>query len=368
MKASVITAVTLAAYVMAGPIGLSARQNELDGECTCEVETITITVPGPTETIGGPTATVPATNTDTETNTATETSPETETNTATETNSETIPATETGPATETNTETGTATETNTATETGTATAPPTSTPTCDDDGCHGTGHLIQDLGPQVNRLLTVTGSHGETLLVQVNEDIYNLLEGNVDLSDSVGEILGDVASVGELIADLGPIVDCILTIVGEDAQILLVQLSPEVAELLRGLGVTLGLDSVNNPVGQIVQSLGINVKRQTGGYLFQVLGQDDEGLIVSITGTVGELLHSLHLSGVIGTVIEVAVDATELIQRLGPNSENLLVVLGRDGGALLIGLSPEVADLVDGLLPQLSGPVGAVVYVIGDNL
>ncbi|KAL4960645.1 uncharacterized protein BDV14DRAFT_182149 [Aspergillus stella-maris] len=286
----------------------------------------------------------------------------------------TIPWISTATNTATQTEpTNTATEvepTTSATSTGTSTAPPTSTPTsgdCEDDDCHGTGHLIQDLGPQVNRLLTVTGEDGEDFLVQVNEDVYNLLSGRVSLSDSIGEIVGDAASLGDLIADLGPIVDCILTIVGEDSRILLVRLAPEIADLLRGTVATLGLDSVNNPVGEIVQSLGLHLKRDESN-LFRVENMDGTDLLIDITGAVGDLIAGLHLEGVVGTVIGVAISVTQLLQDIAPDVDNLIVAVGRETGAVLIRLSPTVADLVHDLLPELSTPLGKIVYIVGDSL
>ncbi|KAL4920991.1 hypothetical protein BDW62DRAFT_198439 [Aspergillus aurantiobrunneus] len=371
MKASVITALTWAACTMAGPIALNGHQATNGEDCTCEVETITITVPAPTETgaVSEP-ATTPCTETETATVTATE--PETEeTNTVTGTSIVTEISTVTNTATEINTAPAPPITSNTVTATGTSTAPPTSTPTpggCENGRCHGTGHLLHDLGPQVNRLLTVTGADGEDFLVQVNEDVYNLLSGRVSLSDSVGEIIGDAASLGDLIADLGPIVDCILTIVGEDSRILLVRLAPEIADLLRGAGTTLGLDTVNNPVGSIVQSLGVNLKREVQHNRFSVRGQDGENIVVELTGAVGDLLHDLNLAGIVGTVIDVATNVPELIKGLGPDAEGLLVVLGRDGGALLIRLSAEVAEVVNGRLPELGTPLGNVVAVVGDSL
>ncbi|KAL2868637.1 uncharacterized protein BJX67DRAFT_46828 [Aspergillus lucknowensis] len=335
MKASVIAALTWAACTMASPIGLNARELTGGEDCTCELETVTLTIPAPTGTIGGPTAIPPVTNTDTVIELPTETATET------------------------------------ATETGTETAPPTSTPTpsdCEDGHCHGTGHLVQDLGPQANHLLTVTGADGESFLVNVSEDVYDILEGRVSLSDSIGEVIGDAASIGDLVADLGPIIDCILTIVGEDSHTLLVQLAPDVADLLRGTTVTLGLDSIANPVGQVVKSLGLNLKRDVKHNLFNVKGLNGENIVVDLAGDVGNILHHLHLSGNVGTVIDTAIDVTQLLQRLGPDTEDLLVVLGSETGALLIRLSPEVSDAVSDVLPKVGAPLGNVVAVTAGNL
>ncbi|KAL4819294.1 hypothetical protein BDW67DRAFT_140347 [Aspergillus spinulosporus] len=383
MKASVITALTWAACTMAGPIGL----RDLTGEdCTCEVETVTITVPAPTDvgTIGGPT-TAPGTGAQSETGTATWSEPagpntNTHTNTEAWTNTVTATGTATSTATETwtNTVTATATATSTATETltntvtatGTATVPPTSAPTpCVDEECHGTGHLIQDLGPQVNRALTVTGADGERFLVQVNEDVYNLLSGRVSLSDSIGEIVGDLATIGDLIADLGPIIDCILTIVGEDSHILLVRLAPEIAELLRGAGVTLGLDAINNPIGGILGGLTGGLLARDEAQPLTVTGQSGQDLPVALDGVVGSTLRENNVSGPIGSVIDVAISLTQLLQHpLAQDSEDLIVVIGRDTGALLIKLAPGVARLLDGLLPGIATPVGRIIAIAGDSL
>ncbi|KAL4751631.1 hypothetical protein BDW72DRAFT_173398 [Aspergillus terricola var. indicus] len=375
MKASVITALTWAACIMAGPIGLRDVAGE---DCTCEIETVTITVPAPTEvgTIGGPT-TAPGTEIQSETGTATwtepaEPNPNTNTNTETWTNTGVATGTGTGTGTVTATATATATETwtNTVTATGTAAVPPTSAPTpCVDEECHGTGHLIQDLGPQVNRALTVTGADGERFLVQVNEDVYNLLSGRVSLSDSIGEIVGDAATIGDLIADLGPVIDCILTIVGEDSHILLVRLAPQIAELLRGAGVTLGLDAINNPIGGLLGGLTGGLLARDEAQPLTVTGQSGQDLPVALDGVVGSTLHENNVSGPIGYVIDVAISLTELLQHpLAQDCEDLIVVIGRDTGALLIRLAPGVAGLLDGLLPGIASPVGRIIAIAGDSL
>ncbi|PTU25202.1 hypothetical protein P175DRAFT_0426331, partial [Aspergillus ochraceoroseus IBT 24754] len=233
-----------------------------------------------------------------------------------------------------------------------------------------TGHIIQDLGPQVDRLLTVTGKDGESLLVSVDKDVYNLLEGKVSLSDSIGNIVGDAADIGKLVADLGPVIDCILTVVGEDAQILLIQLAPEVADLLRGTTATLGLNSVSNPVGELVSSLGLRVRDApaAGSTVLQLVGMNHENLLVEIEGVLGGILSDLHLSGIVGSVIDIAIDVTKLLQKLGPQTDNLLVVVGKDGQFLLVQLAPSVANIVGSLLPELGQPVGHIVETVGNNL
>lgn len=353
MKASLITALTWAACTMASPVVLNARHDD----CTCVEETLTLTLPASTGgTLVEPTPSPYPEETSTSTNTATATA--------------TVPE-ETSTATWSSTSTNTATSTVTVPEeTGTTTAPPTSVPTpgdCENGRCHGTGHLVQDLGPQVNRLLTVTGADGEDFLVQVNEDVYNLLSGRVSLSDSVGEVVGDAASLGDLIADLGPIIDCILTIVGEDSHILLVRLAPEIADLLRGAGATLGLNAVNNPVGQIVKSLGLNVKRDQLDH-FNVHGLDGNDLPVQIPGALGKAIAGLHLETAVGTVIATGIHVTQIVQDLGPHSEEFLVVFGKGTGLVLIRLAPQVAHIVKGLAPELGNPVGNIIDTVGDNL
>ncbi|OJJ03516.1 hypothetical protein ASPVEDRAFT_42983 [Aspergillus versicolor CBS 583.65] len=345
MKASLITALTWAACTVASPVVLNARHDD----CTCVEETLTLTLPAST---GG--TLVEPTPTDTNTATATATVPE-ETSTATWSSTNTITATSTATV---------------PGETSTTTAPPTPVPTpgdCENGRCHGTGHLVQDLAPQVNRLLTVTGADGEDFLVQVNEDVYNLLSGRVSLSESVGEIVGDAASIGDLIADLGPIIDCILTIVGEDSHILLVRLSPEIADLLRGAGATLGLDAVTNPVGQVVKSLGLNIKRDQLDH-FDVHGLDGNSLPVQIPGALGKAIANLHFETPVGTVIATGIEATKIIQKLGPRADGFLAVLGEGTGLVLIRLAPQVARVVKGLAPELANPVGNVVGIFGDSL
>lgn len=405
MKASIATALAWAACTMASPLALHAR-GHAGTHCSCETETVTITVPPEVHT-AGPSST-PCTETQTATMTATlpehskswtEPTPETtpwttiwsttstwnkpatgtdsETWTKpTETTSWTKPVIETSTAIKTSSHTAT----NTVTQTGTP-VPPASTG-CEGEKCHGTGHLVQDLGPQVDRLLTVTGTDGQNTLVQVNEDVYNLLSGRVGLGESVGEIIGDAATAGDLVADLGPIVNCILTIVGDDSKSLLVRLAPDLADLLRGAGITLGLDSIQKPIGNLLKpvngllkpvngllgSLGLNLKRDEPSHPFKIHDKTGHDQEVLIKGPVGDKLHEKGITGVIGAVTRVSISLTELVKDLGPETDNLLVVLGRETGYLLIRLDPAVAQLVNTLLPHLGRPLGKIVKTVGESL
>ena len=119
---------------------------------------------------------------------------------------------------------------------------------------------------------------------------------------------------GKLVQDLAPQLNNILVVTGPNAQLLLIQLSPEVTALVAGLGLP-------------------------------------------------------QLAAPLGGVVAAASSVGVLVKDLGPVVENLVTVVGKDGGALLIQLSPPVAGLVSGLgLPQVGVPVGTVIAIVGNSL
>ncbi|KAB8266182.1 hypothetical protein BDV32DRAFT_143906 [Aspergillus pseudonomiae] len=116
------------------------------------------------------------------------------------------------------------------------------------------GKLVQDLAPQLNNILTVTGPNVGTLLIELSPEVTALLTGLglPGLGAPLGSIVASASGLGELIKDLGPQVEGLVTVVGADTGALLISLSPSVAGLLTGLG----LPGVGVPVGTIVAIVG----------------------------------------------------------------------------------------------------------------
>ncbi|OOF93039.1 hypothetical protein ASPCADRAFT_209673 [Aspergillus carbonarius ITEM 5010] len=244
-----------------------------------------------------------------------------------------------------------------------------------------TGHIVQDAGSSVNQVLTVTGPDAKKLLIQLSPDISSLLSGLglPGIGASVGSIVKSAASVGDLIKDLGPAVDGLLTVVGKDVGALLIQLDPEVVSLLTGLS----LPGVGVPVGSVVGTLGENLKRSADGKIvedlspkvkvvLEVTGTDSKRLLVQLSPSVASLVSNLGLPGVgtsVGQIIKTAGNVGDLLNDLAVPVEQLLTVVGQDGSYLLIQLSPNIASLLSGLgLPSLGTSVGSIVATLGQNL
>ncbi|OGM40944.1 hypothetical protein ABOM_010345 [Aspergillus bombycis] len=243
------------------------------------------------------------------------------------------------------------------------------------------GHIVQDAGHGVNQVLTVTGPNAKKLLIELSPRVAGLLSGLglPGVGVSVGEIVKTAASVGDLIKDLGPAVDGLLTVVSKDGSALLIKLSSDVAGLLSGVG----LPGVGIPVGNIVATLGENLKRSADGQLVQdvapkvqdvleVTGTDSKRLLIQLSPSVASLLAALGLPGVgtsVGQIIKTAGNVGDLLKDLGEPVKNLLTVVAQDGSFLLIKLSPDVAGLLTGLgLPALGTSVGSVVATLGASL
>lgn len=230
----------------------------------------------------------------------------------------------------------------------------------------GDGHLIKDAGHGVHQTLTVTGPNAKKLLVELSPEVAGLLSGLglPGVGSSVGSIVKTAGNVGDLLKDLGA---------------LLIQLSPEVTGLLSGLG----LPSLGVPVGSVVGTLGENLKRSADGKIvedaapkvkdvLEVTGPDAKRLLVKLSPSVAGLLSGLGLPGVgqpVGEVVKTAGNVGDLLKDLGHPVEQLLHVVGEDGGHLLIKLSPSLTGLLSGLgLPSLGTSVGSVVGTVGKNL
>ncbi|BCR88320.1 uncharacterized protein ACHE_40884A [Aspergillus chevalieri] len=242
------------------------------------------------------------------------------------------------------------------------------------------GRIVQDVSKPVNQILSVTGPNAKQLLIELSPEVAGLLSGLGlgALGGPVGSIVASAANVGDLVKDLGPKVEGLLTVVDKDLGALLIQLSPEVAGLVSGLG----LPNVGVPVGSVVSTLGENLKRSNGKLVedlapqvqdvLEVTGPNAERLLVQLSPSVASLLTGLGLPSVgtpVGEIVKKAGSVGELVKDLGAPVNNLLTVVGQDGGALLIQLSPSVASLLTGLgLPGVGSSVGAVVATLGKNL
>ncbi|KAL4807858.1 hypothetical protein BDV18DRAFT_109494 [Aspergillus unguis] len=241
-----------------------------------------------------------------------------------------------------------------------------------------TGKIVQDLGPKVNNVLTITGPNAKQLLIELSPEVAGLLSslGLPALGTPVGSVVASASSLGDLVAGLGPDVEGLLTVVGEGGEFLLVSLAPDVAGLLSGLG----LPGVGTPVGSLLTSVAKNLKRgmvvgditPTVQQTVEVTGTNAESLLVELSPEVSGLVAGLGLtsiSGPIGEVVDKASTVGELVNHTGAPTHELLSVIGTDGKALLVRLSSPVAKLLAGL--GLAGPgaaVGSVVNTVGKNL
>ncbi|PYH49610.1 uncharacterized protein BP01DRAFT_396295 [Aspergillus saccharolyticus JOP 1030-1] len=116
------------------------------------------------------------------------------------------------------------------------------------------GKIVEDLAPRVQDVLEVTGPNAKRLLIQLSPSVASLVVnlGLPGVGTSVGSIVKTASSIGDLVKDLGAPVEQLLTVVGQDGSYLLIQLSPNVAGLVAGLG----LPGVGTSVGTVVATLG----------------------------------------------------------------------------------------------------------------
>ncbi|KAL3476076.1 hypothetical protein BJX99DRAFT_228479 [Aspergillus californicus] len=241
------------------------------------------------------------------------------------------------------------------------------------------GQIIQDLAPKVNTILEVTGPNAERLLIQLSPEVTALLSGLglPAVGAPVGSIVASASSVGELLKDLGPHTQNLLTVVGDGGSLLLIELSSGVASLLSGLG----LPSLGTSVGSVVATLGKNLKRDNmivGDLVPQVrdvleiTGPNAKRLLVQLSPEVAGLVSGLGLPNVgepVGEIVQEAGSVGDLVFDLGVPVEQLLTVTGDHGKALLIKLSPSVASLLTGLgLPAVGTSVGSIIATVANNL
>ncbi|CAI7568625.1 unnamed protein product [Penicillium glandicola] len=240
------------------------------------------------------------------------------------------------------------------------------------------GHIVQDLGPELDNILTVVGPDATILLIELSPEVSALVAGLGlgALSAPLGSIVASASGVGALVTGLGPVVDNLVTVVGADTGALLITLSPEVAGLVSGLG----LPAVGVPVGTVVATLGKNVKRgeivedvaPKVGSTITVIGENAKKLLIELSPSVTSLVASLGLtsiSGPIGSIVAEAADVGDLVKDISVPVEDLLHIVAKDGKHLLIKLAPSVVALVTGLgLPTVATPLGAILTTVAQNL
>lgn len=242
----------------------------------------------------------------------------------------------------------------------------------------GSGHIVQDAGHELDGILTITGPNAQKLLIKLAPEVAGLLSslGLPPLGTAVGSIVASASTLGELITGLGPNVDGLLTAVGEGGDYLLIQLSPVVAGLVSGLGlpgvgvpvgtalITAGNNLKRDKVlGDIIPNIRDVV---------EVEGDNAERLLVQLSPSVAALVSGLGLPAVgvpLGKVVDDASEAGQLVNHIGAPVEQLLTVVRDDGKALLIHLSPDVAATVAGLgLTGVGASVGSVVATLSNEL
>ncbi|KAJ6017440.1 hypothetical protein N7451_000819 [Penicillium sp. IBT 35674x] len=230
------------------------------------------------------------------------------------------------------------------------------------------GHIVQNLGPQLNNVLTITGTDLQPLLIELSPEVTALVSslGLGALGVPLGSIVASASSLGDLVTGLGPHVDGLVTVVGAD-----------VAGLVSGLG----LPTVGVPVGSVVATVGSSLKKrnQIVGDLapevkeiLTVTGPNAKQLLIKLSPEVAALVSGLGLPSVgvpAGQVVKTAANVGDLLVDISTPVENLLKVVNKDGSALLIELSPEVASLVAGLgLSATGAAIGSVIATVGANL
>ncbi|KAJ5297707.1 hypothetical protein PENANT_c005G07009 [Penicillium antarcticum] len=240
------------------------------------------------------------------------------------------------------------------------------------------GHIVQNLGPQLDNILTVTGPDVGTLLIELSPEVTALVSGLglPGLGVPLGSIVASASGLGGLVTALGKPVDGLVTVVGADVGALLIELSAPVAALVSGLG----LPGVGVPLGTVVATVGKNLKRgeivndvaPSVKSTLTVTGANAKQLLLELSPEVTALVSGLGLgsiAGPVGSIIKEAASVGDLLKDVSEPVDQLLHVVNDDGKHLLIKLSPSVAALVAGLgLPQVGTPVGTIVATVGNNL
>jgi hypothetical protein len=120
-----------------------------------------------------------------------------------------------------------------------------------------TGNLLSDIGKEVEGILTVVGLDTSLLLIELSPEVVALLAG-IGLGPvgvAAGAVIAAASTVGVLLAGLGPVVDGLLIVVATDVGFLLISLSVALAALLSGLG----LPALGIPLGVVVATIGADL-------------------------------------------------------------------------------------------------------------
>lgn len=250
------------------------------------------------------------------------------------------------------------------------------------NGAKSNGKIVQNLGPHLDNILTVVGPDVGTLLIELSPEVTALLSGLglAGLGVPLGTVVASASSLGGLVTGLGPKVDGLVTVVGAEVGALLISLSPTVAGLLSGVGSLLALPTLGVPVGEVVATLGSNLKRgeilsdvapEVKGTLITT-GDNAKNLLLQLSPEITQLVATLGLTGAavpLGHVIADAADVGDLVKDVSGPVEELLVITNDDGKNLLVKLSPDLASAVAGLgLPTLAPPLASIVTTVGHNL
>ena len=117
--------------------------------------------------------------------------------------------------------------------------------------------IVGDLAPEVKEILTVTGPNAKQLLIKLSPEVASLVSGLglPSVGTPVGEIVKTASSVGDILVDIAAPLERLLTVVNDDGSALVIKLSPEVASLVAGLGLT----GTGASVGSILATVGKNL-------------------------------------------------------------------------------------------------------------
>ncbi|KAL4980271.1 hypothetical protein BDW66DRAFT_147702 [Aspergillus desertorum] len=237
---------------------------------------------------------------------------------------------------------------------------------------HDVGSQVKDVlevtGPNAKRLLIQLSPEVAGLLSKLSLPV---------VGTPVGTIIASASSVGDLVRNIGRPVEGLLTVVSKGGEYHLIQLAPGLAGLLAGLdlpGVGVPVGSVVATIGNNLKRdsmvIGDNIPKAQD--ILEVTGTDAQRLLIQLSPEMASLVSGLGLTTVgepIGEVVEEASSVGELVNHTGAPTSQLLTVVGTDGKALLIKLAPSVARLLGGLgLPGVGSPAGSVIATLSNNL
>ncbi|KAE8154495.1 hypothetical protein BDV25DRAFT_135929 [Aspergillus avenaceus] len=204
------------------------------------------------------------------------------------------------------------------------------------------GHILPDVGHGANQVLTVTGQDAKKLLIELSPEVAGLLSGLglPAIGEPVGEVIKTAASVGDLLSDVGDVTEGLLTVVSKDGDALLIKLSSDVTGLLSGLG----LPALGVPIGSIVSTLGENLKRTADGKIVEDVAPKAKD-VLEVTGA----------------------DSKRLLVQLSPSVASLIGSLGLPGVGTSVGQIVKSAGSVGDLLKDLGEPVQNLLTVVGQD-